>query len=215
MDWTPPLEAIRLAIASAASLPDQIGPVTARTTRAVEWKNRKTGNRVIKGQWINLRAPAIIGIGRDETRYDVDAQTDPDDPNTAAVVPVVMGNRLLRIELECRSDSQEPGLTAAMIAERVRSRIRLPEVRAILAAQDVGFSHIEFSTPEDYHDADDRMISESIMEIVFLKSVFDRATTVPAGEGNDFFQAVEVEGELDEAFDGTTMDVAVTVDERP
>jgi hypothetical protein len=208
MDWSAPLEAIRAAIVKAAKLSDIPLPSSPRagaTLRAVEWKNRRGGNRVVKGQYVNLSVFGIVAVGRDETRYDLDDPTDPDDPTTAALVPVQMGNRVVRVQLECKSDSQEPEKTATMLAERIRSRLRLPEVKAILAAQDVGYSHIEWSTDHDYMDADERMMSEAMMEIVFLKAVADRADTVPAGEGNDFITRVEGQGDLETGHDGTNL----------
>lgn len=216
MDWTLPLEAIRAAVAKAALLPDITVPSSPRagaTLRPVEWKNRRGGNRVVKGQYVNLTVFAIVGVGRDETRYELDAPTDPDDPATAAWVPVQEGNRVLRIQLECKSESQEPEKTASMLAERIRSRIRLPEVKKILAAQDVGYSHVEWSQAHDYMDADERSMSEALMEIVFLKSVADRAETTPAGEGNDYFDTVEGEGAITEGVDGE--DIVVTFGAGP
>lgn len=205
MNWEDPLEAIRAAIAKAAQLPDVPLPSSPRAgaqLRAVEWRNRRGGNRITKGQYVNLRVFGIVAVGRDETRYDQDDPTDPDDPTTAALVPVQMGNRVVRVQLECKSDSQEPEKTATMLAERIRSRIRLPEVKAILAAADVGYSHIEWSSEADYMDADERMMSDALMEIVFLKAVADRAETVPAGEGNDYFERVDGSGTIEDGAQG-------------
>lgn len=208
MDWSAPLEAIRQAIAKAALLPDIAVPSSPRAgaqLRPVEWRNRRGGNRVTKGQYINLMLFGIIGVGRDETRYDY-LDENPSDPTQDALRPVQMGNRIVRIQLSCKSDSQEPEKTAGMLAERIRSRIRLPEVKAILAAQDVGYSHIEWSTTDDYIDADERAMSEAMVEIVFLKAVSERASD---DASMDYFDRVDGEGTIE---DGANGDVTVTFD---
>lgn len=212
MDWTGPLEAIRLAIASAAQLPDRPVPSSPRagaTLRAVEWVNRKTAQRATKGQWINLQLFRMGQVGRDETRYQLD---DPDGEGNQALRPVVTGNRLLRVQLILKSDSQEPGLTADALSDRVRTRLSLPEVRAIMRAGGVTLSHVEWSADADYWDADERAMSEALMEVVFNAATYEVATTVPAGEGNDWFNRVQGEGELGYGEPGDPSNDVVTFD---
>lgn len=209
MDWATPLEAIRKALAAAAELPDRVVPASGNAIRAVEWSNRKSNPGWNKGQWINLTAPGIVGIGRDETRYDLDDPTDPLDPTTDALVPVVMGNRQVTVQLMVMSDSQEPDKTAQIVAERVRTGLKRPSVKAIFRAGGVGFSHVEFSVQHDYRDGDDRWFSQAVMEVVFLVAVNTRDEAT--GEGvNAYVKTVEATGTFtDSVTDPTTVAVAV------
>lgn len=215
MNWQPALSAIRIAVSRAAGLRDVAVPGTTRTLQRVSWRATRAGARTGSGPWVDLRIDGIVGVGRDETRYDeeVYAPTDPGydplDPTATRIVAKKCGQRRFRVQCYCRSESQEPHQTAQMVAETIRSGIVLPSIATYLSAAGVGFSHVQLTGTYDYVDADKRVVSEAIVDLVLLLGVTTRDDLPEAS--SDWVGHVEGSGDLETGFNGVdiTPDIVV------
>jgi hypothetical protein len=170
-DYAPSYEAIRLAVATALALPDRTAP-NGVVTCTVDYRNRRSSARFVSHVWVDLRPFSLVNVGRDETRYD-QVLVPGGDPELQ-LRPVMRGTRRVRIEAHVRSDSQEMDASAYAAADRIRTRIRSPRIKAILQGANVGYEAADMAYESDYRDADNRMISEAIIDMVFLFSVLDR-----------------------------------------
>lgn len=200
MDWKPLLEAIRLAVARAARLPDLTTGATGRPVQRVTWRGTRAGSRTGRGPWVDLRRTTTKTIGRDETRYDyLPAGHDPLNPADDALVPVVMGNRQFRVQVYCTSLSAEPGEDAEWVAQTIRDRWLLPSVTQPLRDVQVGFVRMDASISYHWIDSDKREVSEVVFDIVLSVAIAEREDVAPAG---GWVETAEAVGALDEGRDG-------------
>jgi hypothetical protein len=101
------------------------------------------------------------------------------------------------------SFSQEGGSeSVGAIASRLRTRLRRPEVRAILAAEGIALVRL-FDTVEADFEADNRAVSYAVTDIRFAITELD--TDEPDAGSEDIITRVVAEGEPD--LDGVDLDV--------
>lgn len=171
MDWTSRKEGVRLAIARAIGLRDVVSG--GKTLQAVAWENDKRANRWVKRGWINLDFNGEDSIGQDEVRHYYDPSVVPPVPGdpTDALVAFVHGNRIFHVTCKCYSDDQTVGVSSDVLAANLRSRIRLPSVRAVHQAAGVAYVRGTLGGTLDYRDADSRMVSVTVLDLIFTTTV--------------------------------------------
>jgi len=176
MTWATKQEAIRLAVARCLRLPDVLA-ADGSQTHVVEWFNRRTAHRWVDGPWADLELGAIVARGQDESRHV------GEDPADGTQLMSYGGYRLLTVTVAINSFSQEPGEDAvAELASRLRTRLRRPDVLAILQAEDVALVAVEGTLAADYED-DGRIISASFTDLRLATVELD--TDVAIGSGGD------------------------------
>lgn len=213
MDYETPLEGIRLAIAAAIGAPDRI--VMGKPQRAVEWEHRRTAARWTKGVWADLSIHGWEDIGRDMTKSLLISVQDPDPgalPGTMRdmVVDACMGNRAFYTTVVIRSDSQEPGKLAVIYADRLRTRLGYQRIRNLYKSAGAGFSYMNVAWTNDGVGADERFLSEAVVDIQWVLGVTDIDEPDFAA---DYVGEVEAVGTLSTARNGT--DVTVQIDTDP
>lgn len=212
MDWNVPLEAIRGAVARAARLPDVAAP-SGRLVQRVAWRATRRAARTGSGPWIDLRRVSTTTIGRDELRYDyLPAGHDTLNPTDDSLRPVRVGNRRVRVQLYCTSLSAEPAEDAEALAERVRDRFLLPSVSGPLAAAGVGFEAFATTVAHHWVDANDREVSEAILEVLLLVAITEREDVAPAG---GWIAEVHGAGTFEEGADGSDIETSLDVGPVP
>jgi hypothetical protein len=196
MGWAETQEAMRAAIALALLLPDELGGDGATYNHTVEWSNRYRAARWTPGPWADLRLGAVVARGHDEAR------TVAEDAD-GRQVKSYGGYRLVTVSVSVGSFSQEGGSeSVGAIASRLRTRLRRPEVRAILAAEGIALVRL-FDTVEADFEADNRAVSYAVTDIRFAITELD--TDEPDAGSEDIITRVVAEGEPD--LDGVDLDV--------
>ncbi len=198
--WATEQEAIRLAVARAAKLPDRATIGGKRMHRRVTWEGEDNADRWAQGgALIELRLGAITPIGKLEPRQDYDAGTD--------TITTAYG-RYERFTVTCAIDidNQDPAAAApGTVTGRLRTRLQRPDVLAILQAANVAYVGMGPTSVADYED-DGRVISAARVDIFFAHTAWD------SDEEQDFYVAhLEAEGEFDSPPDADP-DMVVVVD---
>lgn len=190
MTWETQTEAIRLALASALRLPDVLGS-TGRYKHVVEWENRRTAHRVVRDAWADLRLTSVAPVGTDEIRYSL---VDSPLPSLATYRPCYVGWRIATVGVLVASTSQEHSDAApSELAGRLRTRLRRPDILAVLQAEKVGLATVGPTVIADYLDGEQRWVSAAIVDVRFVLAVADEDPTDPG----DFIASVEGQGEGD------------------
>lgn len=125
------------------------------------------------GRFVILSWISRAGVGQDGLRWDYAVAVDPLDEMT----PTVQGSRECRLQfaVEVTAD-QRAGFSAAAIAERARTRLSRPSVRAALEAAGLALASVGAATQADY-PADQRMVSRSLFEITLNGHASEADTT--------------------------------------
>jgi hypothetical protein len=167
MGWGEVREAVRLAIAKAMRLDDETDQL-GNEYRHVEWENRASAQRMVESTFVDLRFSGPTAIGTDEIRYDYDSENDIN-------VAEYGGFRIFGVQVLAQSDSQEPDADAVgVMAGRLRTRIRRPDVLEILQAAGVAFVRADPSFDVSYENAEGRAMSASSTDLTFSTVEYDR-----------------------------------------
>lgn len=194
-------EAVRLAIATALQQLD-VDIVGYDTLHRVEWENKVGAQRAIDGLWVDLRIGYRRSETLDETRY---LYTDNGTPETSTLQASVGGQREFLVTVTIGTDSQEGDEEAVFaLSDRLATRMRREDVKAILRAGGVATISIGSSFNTDFKDMDARMCSRSITDIRFRAASFE---TDDADIG--FIDRVEGTGADDTDLEGESFDTAL------
>lgn len=197
--WATKQEAVRAAVALAARMPDVSTPYGA-TNRRVEWQNRHTAQRYDDGTpWGDLVLMGVEARGQDETRYDFDAGINP---AASRLVPTWSGYRIFTVSVRIGVDDQDPGAEAVgFLAGRFRTRLRRPDVLALIQAEDVALVDIGGTVQADYEDQG-RVVSLAITEVRFATIETDTDADDSTGD-----YVATVQGDGDPEIDTVVLDV--------
>jgi hypothetical protein len=188
-----------LAVALALQLEDATD-LAGDEGHRVEWESRSSAMRMVGSTFADLRFMSPNGAGAtDEIRYEMNvAET--------ALVPTYGGPRMFNVQVLCSSDSQEPDAdSVGLMGGRLRTRMRRPNVLALL--QDAGVALVSIGPTFDvsYSNQEGRDFSASSTEVRFACVESDTDATDDAG----WIAALEAEGTLESDFEGN--DIVVDV----
>lgn len=152
--------AIKAAVTAAAGL----------EAHQVRWAGSNEVNAWAAFPTVDLDVVASVGIGVDETRVDT-SPVDSIDLRQA-------GNREITIQIKVETDRQivPPALTAAEVADRIRTRLRRESTREILRPAGVALVRFEGEASADFVQ-DDREFSASIISVTFGIGLLDDPDT--------------------------------------
>lgn len=174
MNWGTIKEAIRQAVISATELEDG----------RVQWVNNPSAGTWRNSPLVDLVLGVPQAVGVDEIRSVYDEEADK-------LVRTVEGPRQfmvsVRIEAESQLDTEE---SVGQLASDLRTRMRRPSLLAALRLAGVSLARMEPTIGQDFL-ADDRMVSLSITDMLFLSAETDTDTTDPG----DYIQTAEVSSE--------------------
>lgn len=162
MSWIDVKEAVRTAVATALQLTDATGADGTTLVPLVTWENQRSAHRFSSGVLVDLRLGNVQGHGRDETRYELVTGATP---ALTDYIPTYGGYRTFSVWVRVYSDNQEGTDAVAVLGGRLRTRLRRPEARAILAADEVAIVTIGNTFDTDYRDQNGRMMSASLTEL--------------------------------------------------
>lgn len=113
--------------------------------------------------WVSMPSKGTPGVvwDYDEAAGEVDALTE--------MVPTVMGDRLLVLQVGVESIDQRPGYSASVLAQRLCDRAHAPSSDVALETLNLGLADVGAPQRADYA-ADGRMISRAVVEIRFNAS---------------------------------------------
>jgi hypothetical protein len=175
----------------------------------VFWLNRSTEGRHREPNrvWVTFHPTRIDSVGVDEIRYIDTGASAPTYPLQEALV----GNRVVNLQVEFRSRSQEPLDSAWWTATRTQLRIRHPHVRrtwlddACIAINDVG----QIIDGVGGYRFDDRIEDRAIIEIT-LNAVInevDESLIVSC------IETIEATSDLKNV-DGNSLDTVLQLDDE-
>ena len=161
MSWATVKEACRTAISVCLGLEDYPGG-DGSMVHQVEWKNKQMAMRWTTEKWVDLQLTAgNSGTGTDEVRWcevQVGART--------ILQPTYGGYRQFSVQVTICSESQEDADEAVgELADRLRTRIRRPDVQAPMQDAGVALVRVGSTFETDYQDQDGRMVSCSVTEL--------------------------------------------------
>lgn len=193
--WKQKREALRQAMIYCLGL---TGPDADGTDQEylVAWEGQRQASRWTKGVWVDLRLGFVRVLGRDETRQVQDDGTDE-------ILNSYGGQRSFTLMLIVSSDDQEDQDAIGTATARLRTRIRRPETRDMLAEVDIGLADIMSTINVDYVD-DGAQVSSSMTELRF--NTVEDDTDLP-GSGQDWIREVEGSGVEDEDLESVTIHV--------
>lgn len=125
----------------------------------VAWSGERSASRYTSGVWIDLRFNWVTTISNDETRQSYDEDTD-------VVTYEYGGHREFVVSIVVRSENQEDFDAVGDVAQGIRTLLRHPTVRAILAAVDIGLARIERTVQADYVEHDVQY-SQALIDVAF------------------------------------------------
>lgn len=125
------------------------------------WENaprpQSTGARALLS-WVSAQAKDTPGVV-----WDYDAAAGADDALTE-MVPTVLGERVLVLQVGVESFDHRPGYSASALAQRLVDRAQAPSSDARLAAANLGLADVGAPQRADYaHDG--RMVSRAVVEV--------------------------------------------------
>lgn len=205
MSWSQAKEAIRDAIALAVRAPDYLGGDGVTYIHVTEWRNKRDAARwAPSGPVVDLTLSSVVGKGTDETRYETFGSGDPEDIKE---VPVYNGYRLLSVQVEVDSDSQEDDADApGFYTGALRTRLRRDDVLAILQAGGVALVSVGPTFEADFLNQSGRMQSRAITEVRFATTEED---TDGADGSGDWVATAAGEGVDGSDLDGASFDTAL------
>jgi hypothetical protein len=191
MDYDAIKEAIRVAVRDAIGLSDT--NASGRASSAVLWSKTREAGGFRPAVRVDLILRSPVGLGRDETRHEYDADTDE---NTATQC----GLRMLNVSIRIQS-YDHTGATEAVgtLAGRLRTRLYRESILVALAAADVALHEIRPTVEQDYTE-DDREVSLAIVDVVFSapeNDVDDNATASDYIAGVTLSTENETDGDPD------------------
>lgn len=176
MDWGLIRNAVRIAITAALDLP----------TSAVQWAGTAESGYFRASPQVDLRLRFPTAIGTDYTTFEY-------DHITGKTYTVTNGQRRFTVSVSIESESQSENFEAVgHFAARFRSRLRRPEILAILQAAGVALITIE-STQDTDTTVNSRQMSVSLTDVVFAAAEYDKEETSPT---TDYIETVETESEI-------------------
>ena len=194
MGWSETREAVRLAIAAALRLDDQIDQL-GESDHQVEWENRARNASMAGSTLADLRFSAPVALGTDEIRYCYNENAD-------RLVPQYGGFRVFGVQVLCQSDSQEPDAdSVGLMGGLLRTRLRRLEILGILHAAGVALVRIAPTFDTSYTNQEGRAMSASSTDITFSCVEFDQDPTEDVG----YVESIDVEG----TFSGNGPDIVV------
>jgi hypothetical protein len=178
--WKQKKAAIREAVEFAARI-DRLNVAVplagggSSLSHLVAWAGERAASRWTGGgAWIDLRFNWITTISNDESRQSYDEDTD-------IVTYEYGGHREFVVSVVVRSDNQEDMDAVGDVAQGIRTLIRHPAVRAILAAADIGLARVERTVMADYveHDV---TYSQALIDLAFntWESYVETVEALPA-----------------------------------
>ena len=179
MTWATVKEAIRVAVGMTLSLPDFAG-ADGNPVAAVAWANQREAQRwAVDGKWADLTAVSVRGKGWDETRTETIAGVTP---ALDVIRPTYAGYRLVNVTVHIGGASQEDAEDAFFLGGKLRTRLRRPDVLAVLQAGGAAVVDIGGSLDVDYRDQNGRMQSCALVELRFAFVESDTDTTEASSE---------------------------------
>src|SRR5690606_13125172 len=147
------------------------------------WDRRASGWRADVHVKLDLRSIERVGQSESLREYD-----DEDD----TIRQVEKGARVLVVQIAAESDSQELSKSSLAVAERVRSRLPLLEVRALVEATGLALASTGPVFDASYRDPSDagRVHSRAVFDVRF------NAVNYETGLALDFIDTVTVGGEV-------------------
>ncbi len=144
-----------------------IATLAAVSANVVTWKDEP--RPMARGTQVLLSWTSSVGVGVDEIRFE-----DPEDDEASHVVPVIVGNRVLALQVQIETWNQKPNAPhARSIAEKIRTRLARPTTFASLKALNLGWIDANVVNVGNY-ESDQRMIAAAIVDIRFNHAVTDR-----------------------------------------
>jgi hypothetical protein len=171
--------------------------VEAQSGLKAHWSKRSAAVRPPAHARLDLLG--IRAVGQEEQRLVL-----PD--GGAALEQYRFANRVLRVQIAVETQSQELEKTAIEYADRIRSRLRLEEVRAELEVAGLAFAGADDVTATDYDDREGRTVSFAGFEARFNFSRFEQ------GEDIDWIATATGTGEIGPGDPATEVPVSVDLD---
>ena len=181
-----------MAVAKAIVLED-VTDLAGDPGHRVEWESRSSAQRMVGSTFADLRFSSPNGSGAtDEIRYEMNV-------GLTALVPTYGGPRMFNVQVLCGSDSQEPDAdSVGLMGGRLRTRMRRPDVLALLRAEGVALVSIGPTFDVSFTNQEGRDMSASSTEIRFACVESDTDATDDAG----WIAALESEGTFESNFEG-------------
>ncbi len=140
------------------ALLDWAAALTGVERTCCQWQNaprvRHNGALVLLS-WVSHGSAGV-----DATDYAYAANADP----LLEMTPTVTGNRLAVLQLDLEVFQQAPGLNAAALMDRARTRLRFPSTLAQLEAVELALASAEPIQTTDY-PVDGRWVSRRTMDV--------------------------------------------------
>lgn len=141
-----------------------VASLTGITAALVTWENAVrpafTTSRALLS-WVTVVAKGPPGVEWDFDDTAVDALDE--------MVPTVVGERVLVLQVAVESIDQRPGQNASALAQRLVERAHAPSADAALEELNLGLANVADPVRADY-TADKRMISRAVVEVRFNAS---------------------------------------------
>lgn len=172
MNWNDIQDGIKDAVELAAGS----GIKAAWDRRASGWRDKVH---------IKLDVRSVERVGHSESLREYDAETD-------SIRQVEKGARVLVLQVAAESDSQELSKSSLAVAERVRSRLPLLEVRALVEATGLALASTGPVSNASYTDPGDagRHVSRAVFDVRF------NAMNYETGLALGFIDTVTVDGDV-------------------
>lgn len=176
-----------------------VAALAGLNVKAVAWKDEPRP-MPHDGRQVLLSWVTDVGVGVDEIRFE-----DPEDEEATHVVPVVVGNRVVALQVQIETQNTKPNAPHALaLAERVRTRLARPSTFTALQAINLGLIGAGVITLPNY-ESNQRVVATAVVEIRFNATVTDRDT-------DDETQGVIEHAEITTEFageDGTQLPASV------
>jgi hypothetical protein len=171
---------------------EQLADGTYLNESAVAFENERAASRMVGGFWVDLRMGNFRTLSQDETRYDF--ETDCSRGVEAAGLSVRRGGpRDFILSVMVGSDDQLDMAAPSHLSSMVRTRIRRSDVKSILAAADMALGRVMPTVNADYRDADGRMVSYAMTDLV-INTIEEDHEIWPEGGGEGYIHRVIGEG---------------------
>ena len=139
-----------------------IATLTGIAAACVTFENAPRPQAVAPGQallsWVSVTAKDTPGVV-----WDYDADAGAADALTE-MVPTVLGDRVLVLQVGVESIDHRPGYSASVLAQRIADRAFSPSSDATLASLNLGLADVGAPQRADYA-SDGRMRSRAVVEV--------------------------------------------------
>lgn len=144
--------------------------ITGQT--AVLWMDEP--RKAYVGSIVLLEITSTGGYGVDDI-----ASTYDDTPGAETVTRIATGQRWIQLSIHCQSHDQRSGYSARSIAEKARTRARLPGCRQILQAANVSLATVGTAVNTPYK-VDGRLVSRYVLDVRLIATSTETDVPVEA-----------------------------------